>query len=282
MRNIIYGLVDPRTDQVRYIGQSARGLDRPRQHLTASSYEGQSSYHFPVYVWIRKLLRLDLQPEIVILKSVEKREELNQAERDLIAQYRKLGRLFNCTDGGDGQVSRSVSEETREKLRQINLGKKQSQKTIDKRMQTFKERGVLEALSERMKKRKETPEQIEQRAAKMRGVKRGPRPESVKEKLRQARLGKKQSPEAIEKMMETRKERGWTPPMLSEETRKKNLESRIKSTKTNIRSIRDQFNTVYSTMAEASRITGVSVGGIVYSLKQQRVIKGYMFTYADE
>ena len=31
--NIIYGLVDPRTEQVRYIAQSANGMKRPIRYL---------------------------------------------------------------------------------------------------------------------------------------------------------------------------------------------------------------------------------------------------------
>ena len=36
---IIYGLADPATDAVRYIGRSSNGLVRPRGHFKPSSLE---------------------------------------------------------------------------------------------------------------------------------------------------------------------------------------------------------------------------------------------------
>lgn len=35
---LIYGLTDPITDELRYIGRSSSGLNRPRQHLAPSVY----------------------------------------------------------------------------------------------------------------------------------------------------------------------------------------------------------------------------------------------------
>ena len=67
------------------------------------------------------------------------------AEIELIDKFKRLGfKLVNMTEGGEGhkglkvRLGIAVSEETKEKLRQANLGKKQSPETIKKRMETFK------------------------------------------------------------------------------------------------------------------------------------------------
>lgn len=282
MKNIIYGLVHPETQEVRYIGRSNNGLSRPLKHMMKSSYENPQRRHFPVYCWIRSLLKKGLEPCIVILETVEKESSLNSVEVELIAKHRLAGmRLLNCTAGGGGQLGRVVSEETKEKLRRHNLGKKQSQETIDKRMKTFEDRGVLEAASKRMKGQKRDPAEVERRAKKMRGTKRGPRSEETKEKLRQANLGKKQSADSIEKMLQTREIREWNSPMQDETVKKKHLESRIRND-SRIRSVQDQFGEVYRTLVEASRSTGISIGGITYSLKREKYIKGYLFRYVEE
>lgn len=72
------------------------------------------------------------------------------SEIELIDKYKKLGfSLANKTEGGEGhkglkvRLGIKVSEETKEKLRQINTGKKQSQETIRKRMETFKKNGFV-------------------------------------------------------------------------------------------------------------------------------------------
>ena len=69
-------------------------------------------------------------------------------EIELIDKYKLIGyKLTNKTNGGEGHLGlkvnlgRPVSEETKQKLRNANLGKKQSQETIFKRMKAFKEKG---------------------------------------------------------------------------------------------------------------------------------------------
>ena len=74
--------------------------------------------------------------EVEILLESDDYEFIKQKEIEFIALYgrRDLGKgtLVNMTDGGEGTLGIIVSLEKREKLRQINLGKKVSEETIAK------------------------------------------------------------------------------------------------------------------------------------------------------
>lgn len=66
-----------------------------------------------------------------------------ELEKQLIKHYREIGILANVTDGGGGVSGSHVnlgmpkSETHKEKLSQINKGKKQSKETIEKRKKTM-------------------------------------------------------------------------------------------------------------------------------------------------
>lgn len=111
---IIYGLIDPRTEEIRYIGKSTSGLSRPKSHLNPSKYNKENNYKAN---WIKGLAALGLQPTIIIIKMVETAEELCQLEIDIIADYKSKGaRLTNLTNGGEGALGRINSDETKEKM----------------------------------------------------------------------------------------------------------------------------------------------------------------------
>jgi hypothetical protein len=67
-----------------------------------------------------------------------------ELEKQLIKHYREIETLANVTDGGGGVSGSHVnlgvpkSETHKEKLRQINKGKKQSEQTIEKRKESIK------------------------------------------------------------------------------------------------------------------------------------------------
>lgn len=69
-----------------------------------------------------------------------------ELERQLIKRYRETGKLANVTDGGGGvsgsHVNRGIpkTESHKEKLRQINKGKKQSTETVNKRKESIRKR----------------------------------------------------------------------------------------------------------------------------------------------
>lgn len=96
---LIYALIDPRSYEVRYIGKSHSGLNRPRQHVMPSFLKGQTYKER----WARALLADDLQPIIMVIERFPSSVGLAEAECYWIAQARALGwRLTNLTSGGDG------------------------------------------------------------------------------------------------------------------------------------------------------------------------------------
>lgn len=134
----VYGLTDPRTAVVRYIGKTTRGMKRVHEHNrhlnSDPSHKGN---------WLRQLRVLGLVAGVVVLEAVEL-AGLDSAERVWISWARTQGwPLTNLTDGGDGRNGsrqtdatrariaaalrgRATSTETRSKLSKANIGKKMS------------------------------------------------------------------------------------------------------------------------------------------------------------
>jgi hypothetical protein len=104
----IYGLADPRTGEVRYVGRTIQSLrDRLLHHL--SHAHRQQTY---VHRWIVSLG--NNRPAIFELEAVPK-DECADAEIFWISYLRGLGaRLANLTDGGEGSLNPSA--ECRAKL----------------------------------------------------------------------------------------------------------------------------------------------------------------------
>lgn len=102
---VIYGLADPDTHEVRYVGQTKLPVEeRLRQHIRAARCRTRDRY---VYDWIRSL---SAPPTIVILER-DPPGGLNEAERAWIAYLRGMGcRLTNLTDGGEITCPRAVSD----------------------------------------------------------------------------------------------------------------------------------------------------------------------------
>lgn len=105
---IIYGLIDPRNSELKYIGKSCSGLRRPRRHW---GHALQSDKNTKKANWIKKLLRLGLIPEVIVLEIHNSNDELIEAEIDLIAYYRSIGcNLTNIRTGGDGFSSEEAKQ----------------------------------------------------------------------------------------------------------------------------------------------------------------------------
>ena len=112
-RYLIYGLIDPRNEGLRYIGRSSSGLNRPKAHErdTTNSHKTR---------WIAQLKAAGLTYEIEVLEVVESPDLLNEAECFFIAYFRSLGcRLTNLTDGGERVGGWVHRRETRAKLRAV-------------------------------------------------------------------------------------------------------------------------------------------------------------------
>ena len=105
----IYGLLDPDTREVRYIGKTGRELkNRHREHITDLKDNSHK------VKWIKKLKTSNKLP---IIELIEECNELNWSEREKywITQFTNL---TNSTDGGeDGKHTK----ETIDKLECISV-----------------------------------------------------------------------------------------------------------------------------------------------------------------
>jgi len=118
---LIYGLVDPRSGQLRYVGLHAGDLTkRLREHLCLAR-KGRKIY---VYDWIRQVLSAGLNPGIVELEACGSEAEMREAEVWHIAYWRSLGcRLTNLTAGGEGALGYRHYDENRAKMSRAKKGK---------------------------------------------------------------------------------------------------------------------------------------------------------------
>lgn len=131
MKFLIYGLVDPRTNLVRYVGKSSNGLQRPKAHWQHKHTRETRDY---AHNWVRDVLSAGLLPSITVLKELESEENLNERERFWIAHYRKIpeNKLTNQADGGGGCSGmkfpnrKGPSEEVRRRISQTLTGRKLS------------------------------------------------------------------------------------------------------------------------------------------------------------
>lgn len=101
---LIYGLVDPRNNEMRYIGKSSSGLRRPSRHWSAKSLRLDRNGH--KVNWLKQVLADGLEPRILVLERLECQEDLNAAEMAAISYYRSIGcKLTNILLGGNGFTS---------------------------------------------------------------------------------------------------------------------------------------------------------------------------------
>lgn len=112
---IIYTLIDPRTDSVRYVGKTVQTPRRRLRRHLAESYMAAGTTHKDR--WLRSLKAVGLEPRIEVIDRCSSLEELSAAERRHIARLRALGvNLVNATDGGDGTGGWHHTAESRAKI----------------------------------------------------------------------------------------------------------------------------------------------------------------------
>lgn len=111
----IYKLIDPTTNEIRYIGFTFNTLkQRLRSHCSEKSKSHKSN-------WIQKLIADDTKP---IIESIEENiltyEECCEKEIFYIERYKSEGhRLTNMASGGN--KNKKMSEETRKKMSQAQI-----------------------------------------------------------------------------------------------------------------------------------------------------------------
>src|SRR5579863_8528837 len=143
-RNTIYGLVDPRTGEVRYAGRSSIGIAEPMRYIVrARKKPSKGDRH--VHHALRKMMREGVEPEVWVLEELPDVMEdlntaLNEQETLAVAFYRERGdRLTNQTDGGGGTKGYRHTPEAKEKLSRntnfrnpINRGRKHPPDEIER------------------------------------------------------------------------------------------------------------------------------------------------------
>jgi hypothetical protein len=118
---VVYGLCDPRSGELRYVGYSKKPRIRFNHHMWEAKRVRTRKNN-----WIRALLRLGLEPErFVIEEALSSREAAAEAEVGWIAYFRMIGcRLTNATDGGDGAVGHRWSTEERARMSEQRRGER--------------------------------------------------------------------------------------------------------------------------------------------------------------
>jgi hypothetical protein len=113
----LYALMDPRTDEMRYIGQSRNTKLRDKGHFNQCKY-----YETPKDLWIRELRAAGMRPDTIVLEEVHPNAR-DERERYWIKRARERGvPLLNIGPGGRG-TGFPPTPETRRKISESNKGK---------------------------------------------------------------------------------------------------------------------------------------------------------------
>lgn len=166
-RYFVYGLVDPRDGQIRYVGKSSNGVARPRDHTRPARVANETG---DKNVWVKELLALSIFPEIVNLETCTP-DNLVAAENWNIIYYRSLG--FNLTNSvkmgchgptgyhhtqdakdriGAATLGRKHSEEAKKKISMTHSGKKLSKEHLDRIIEANTGRVVSQTTRDKLSK----------------------------------------------------------------------------------------------------------------------------------
>lgn len=113
----IYALVNPRNNEVRYVGKTVNVQRRKITHK-----HDLRNHNTHKVRWMKSIL--PSEPELVVLEEIQAGENWIEAEMFWIAYLKSLGaNLTNSTAGGEGVCKLEISEETRQRLRDSHTGK---------------------------------------------------------------------------------------------------------------------------------------------------------------
>lgn len=133
----IYGLIDPTTGELRYVGKTVKTVEQRRVlHIWQALNAGRKRH---VLAWVAGLLTDGHDPEAVELEVVPAGADWEGVEQFWIAYFRFIGaRLCNIAVGGSGAPGVRQSEQAKAARRSIkgaahpSYGKKASERTRQK------------------------------------------------------------------------------------------------------------------------------------------------------
>ena len=172
---VIYGLHDPETGELRYIGQTITSVP---QRLAAHVAPSSLPRHSYLARWLLGLVKRGLSPTWTVRAEAGDQADLDRLEKEHITIARAEGaRLVNLSDGGGGRAGYVTHEETRHKIAE-------SQRGVPKPKHT-------EEWKQRMSRLKSgcctnTPEHMARLAEMKRGI---PRSEETKARISASRTG---------------------------------------------------------------------------------------------
>lgn len=178
----IYYLIDPRDDQVRYIGKSKDCADRLRKHISYATARSRRNSR----KWIWSLKKIGLVPAMRVVETCPGdgcEEEIRH-----IREAREQGwKLTNMTMGGEGVLGWKCPDYLREKMSRDRKGKPMSPAAkISHAAAMARLRGHI----------KHDPESVRRRADKLRGR---PMHPAVLAAVIAANRGRKQDPEVVKR-----------------------------------------------------------------------------------
>lgn len=125
----IYGLVDPNTNQIRYVGKTVQKLNRRlSQHMSDNGKHNPHKFN-----WIAKLKKDGIKPKIVLLEECTKDNWVGK-EKEWI---QKLDNLTNLTQGGeDGlffteEILKKISDGVKKANQNPEYKKRQSETSTE-------------------------------------------------------------------------------------------------------------------------------------------------------
>lgn len=227
---LIYALIDPRNDRVRYIGWTSTTLEkRLYKHLLPSELKKKTHKNN----WLNQLVCENLRPIIVEIEKVPYKD-YQESERKWIAYYGREN-LTNGTDGGEGMLGWVPSEDTRRKLSETMKKKMESLELRENlRKKAIEQWGSEEDRLEMANTLSKSWSNDMKEKARIRGVERWKSEEfrsNIIEKLKgkfegdkNPMFGRKRTEEEKQKISKSRIEKGI---VLNEETKEKISQSNI-------------------------------------------------------
>lgn len=124
MKTFIYILIDPRDNQVKYVGKTNNVKRRYSQHISLASKNKTYKTN-----WLSSLIIMNLKPEMVVIDECED-DSWIELEQWYIELFKSWGfKLTNLTKGGDGVRGFKPSKESLLKRSIAQKGKKLSKET---------------------------------------------------------------------------------------------------------------------------------------------------------